>query len=192
MKLILSSCDFSNPESAECIIRNLPKPIEECKVLFIPNEKATPELINSPLYRERLNAYGFSFQNIIVFDHTRSEDFKSLSPDVIYVSGGNTFGTLTKLRKCRFDEALIDYIKSGVTYIGGSAGAHIVTQNIKHIEEYDENNVGLTDYSGLGLFDGILVCHYTYHRKAHLDRLISEGVYAVHFLTDYDSIVIEA
>ena len=59
------------------------------------------------------------------------------------------------------------------------------------IEEYDENNVGLTDYSGLGLFDGILVCHYTYHRKAHLDRLISEGVYAVHFLTDYDSIVIE-
>ena len=40
MKLILSSRDFLNDNSRKVIMDNLPKKIEECKVLFIPNEKA--------------------------------------------------------------------------------------------------------------------------------------------------------
>lgn len=40
MKLILSSCDFRNEKSKKTIIDNLSKPIEQCKLLFFPNEKA--------------------------------------------------------------------------------------------------------------------------------------------------------
>ena len=191
MKLILSSCDFGNETSRKVILENLQKPISECRLLFIPNEKATPEIIATSLYSDRMCAHGFSLENIFIFDHTRPQDFKRLPIDVIYISGGNTFGTLDKLRKCGFDKDIINYVDSGVTYIGGSAGAHIATKSIEHVAEYDENNVGLSDYSGLGLFDGILVCHYTYHRKHHLDNLISDGKYNVQFLTDSDSIIID-
>ena len=43
MKLILSSCDFINENSKQVILDNLDKKLSECKVLFIPNEKATKE-----------------------------------------------------------------------------------------------------------------------------------------------------
>lgn len=189
MKLILSSCDFGNPESRKAIIENLPKSISECRLLFIPNEKATPEIIESDLYYDRMCNHGFTRKNIFVFNHLEPDNYRNLDIDIIYISGGNTFGTLDKIRKCGFDKDIINYIKSGVTYIGGSAGAHIVTQNIEHVAKYDENNVGVTDFNGLGLYDGILVCHYTYHRKHHLDMLIEQGKYKVQYLTDSDSII---
>ena len=110
--------------------------------------------------------------------------------DVIYISGGNTFGTLDKIRKCNFDKDIINYVKSGVVYIGGSAGAHIASKDIKHVEKYDENNVGITDYSGLGLFNGMLICHYTDERKADFEKLSANSEYKVYALTDEDSLVL--
>ena len=50
MKLILSSCDFRNEKSKKTILNNLGKPIDQCKLLFIPNEKATQEAIHSEKY----------------------------------------------------------------------------------------------------------------------------------------------
>lgn len=46
-KLILSSCDFRNAESAKCIYDNINMAIDKCKVLYFPNEKATEEQIKS-------------------------------------------------------------------------------------------------------------------------------------------------
>ncbi|MBQ2964225.1 MAG: Type 1 glutamine amidotransferase-like domain-containing protein [Clostridia bacterium] len=191
MKLILSSCDFRNEASKETILKNLPKPIEDCKLLFIPNEKADSQAINSDLYYNRMAEFGFSKANTYVFDHTKADKFRNLDIDLIYVSGGNTFGTLDKLRKCGFDKEIIEYVKNGVIYIGGSAGAHIATKNIEHVLKYDDNNTGLSDYNGLGLFDGVLICHYDYHRKNDLDTLIANSPYKVYYLTDSDSIVFE-
>ena len=127
MKLILSSCDFSNGASKQFILSHLPLPIERCRVLFIPNEKATTEKIQQGKYHKRLHACGFALENIYVFDENFANDFVNLPIDTIYVSGGNTFLTLHKLRTCGFDTILLRYIQSGVTYIGGSAGAHMVT-----------------------------------------------------------------
>ena len=131
-------------------------------------------------------AFGFSKANTYVFDHTKADKFRNLDIDLIYVSGGNTFGTLDKLRKCGFDKEIIEYVKNGVIYIGGSAGAHIATKNIEHVLKYDDNNTGLSDYNGLGLFDGVLICHYDYHRKNDLDTLIANSPYKVYYLTDSD------
>ena len=189
MKLILSSCDFSNDESREVIYQNLPKPIEKCKMLYIPNDRACPEAIASDVYCIRMQEYGFTKENVIVFDHTRPDDFKNLDLDIIYVGGGNTFGIYDKIRKCNFDKNIIDYVKSGVTYIGGSAGAYIVTQNIEHVLKYDDNNVEMTDFNGLGLFDGVILCHYTYLRKFDFDELCKTSPYKAYCLTDSDSIV---
>lgn len=63
--MILSSCDFSNPNSKQVILDNLDKELSECKVLFIPNQNATYEKIHSDKYYNRLKENGFIKKGVI-------------------------------------------------------------------------------------------------------------------------------
>ena len=171
-------------------MENLPKPISRCKLLYIPNEKATFETIHSDRYYLRMEEFGFTRENIYVFDYDNAEAFRNLDIDILYISGGNTFATIDRLRKCNFESEIIRYVKSGVIYIGGSAGAHIASQNIEHVAEFDPIPDGMTDFNGLGLFDGILICHYTEDRNALYEKLNAEGKYNVYALGNDDSLVI--
>ena len=191
MKLILSSCDFGNPTSARFIMDHLCKPISACKVLYFPNEKATPEKIKSGKYEARVSAFGFQRKNIYVANYFDPEPFLNLDIDVIYISGGNTFGTMKLIRDSGLDKAIVNYVQNGVVYIGGSAGAHIATADISHVEKYDKDTFGLTDFSGLDLFHGILICHYTEERRSDQDCLKAAGKYCVISLRDDQSVVIK-
>lgn len=190
MKLILSSSDFGNPLSAQFIKDNLGKPIGDCKVLYFPNEKATEERIKSDMYYDRLNAFGFQKQNITVFNYYEPFGYDNLDIDAIYISGGNTFGTIKRIREANADKLIIDYVNKGAVYIGGSAGAHIASANLSHVKKYDTNTFDITDFSGIGLFNGILICHYNDDRKAHLDELIADGSFNVVALKDGESILV--
>lgn len=197
MKMILSSSDFINSNSKEVIIKNVPKKLSENKVLFIPNEKATKEKINSNKYYERLYEDGFTNKdNIYVFDESNVDKFRNLNIDIIYVSGGNTFATLDKIRKCNFDKDIIEYVKKGVIYIGGSCGAHIVSKSIEHLLGLDNNYVNITDYNALGLLDGILIPHYgeeEYNPKLREEtykKALEENKYKVYKLTNDDSLIV--
>ncbi len=190
MKLILSSCDFKNGNSQKVILENLPKPINKCKLLFMPNEKATGEAIRGNKFISRMEEFGFARENIHVFDYYDPKPFFGLAIDVLYVSGGNTFATLARIRESGFDGEMVRYIMSGVTYIGGSAGAHIVTKSIAHLEGIDEKPADMTDLAGLGIFDGILICHYKEERQALYERLQKEGHYPVYALTDDEYLIV--
>ena len=190
MKLILTSTDFLTNESRKKIISELGD-VSKCKILFIPNENATIERIRSNEYYERLQAYGFSKKNIFVFDYTRPQDFKNIDIDAIYVGGGNTFSILKMLRDTEFDKEIIKYVLNGVIYIGGSAGAHIVTKNVEHVLHFDDNKVGLKDYNALGLFDGIIFCHYNDSRKKYVDKWKKKSNYSISILNDDEFIVYE-
>ena len=192
MKLILSSCDFRNDNARKTIINNLNKPIDQCKLLYIPNEKATFETIHSERYYLRMKEFGFARDNIYVFDYYNADAFRNLEIDIVYISGGNTFATIDRIRKCEFDQEIIRYVRNGVIYIGGSAGAHIASQNIEHVAEFDPIPEGMTDFNGLGLFDGILICHYTAERKALYDKLIAEEKFQIFTLSNDDSLVIDS
>lgn len=187
MKLLLSSRDFRNEHARDTILRHLPKPIGQCRVLFVPNEVPTKK---SKLYK-RLGECGFAKENIYLYDPACAAEFCDLPLDCIYISGGNTFAIVDKIRKGGLDRAIARYVQAGVVYIGGSAGVHIVSQDFRHVQQYDENTVGLTDFRGLGLFEGILVCHYGEERRASYEALCAEGRYEVCALTDEDCIVCE-
>ncbi len=191
MKLILSSCDFRNEQAKKVISEHLPKPISECRLLFIPNEKATAEAIHSGKFVFRMMSFGFTKENISVLDYDNANSFADLDIDVLYISGGNTFATLKRLRDCGFDQHIVRYLCSDVTYIGGSAGAHIVSKDISHLIGIDELPEQITDFSGLGLFDGIFVCHYREERRPLYEKLKAENKYHVYALTDDDSMVVE-
>ena len=194
MKLILSSCDFINDNSRKVINDNVD--VANSKVLFIPNEKATKELINSDKYYKRLYKDGFTENNIYIFDEENANQFINLDIDVIYVGGGNTFATLKKIKDCGFDKYIINYINNGVIYIGGSCGAHIVTKNIEHLLDLDNNYCNLDDYNGLGLLDGIIIPHFNevnYEPEKRTDlynKLITENKYKVYTLTNNESIIV--
>lgn len=191
MKLILSSCDFGDPTSAKFITDNLCKPISECKVLYFPNEKVTLEKIKSGKYEARVSAFGFQRKDIYVANYFDPAPFFDLDIDVIYISGGNTFGTMRLIRGAGFDKAIVDYVQSGVIYIGGSAGAHIATADISHVAKYDKDTFGLNNFSGLGLYNGILICHYSDDRKQHYDELCALGIHNVIALKNDQSIVVK-
>ena len=142
------------------------------------------------MYEKRLMAFGFQKKNIYVANYFQPKPFFDLKIDVIYISGGNTFGTMKRLRESGLDQAILNYVQNGVIYIGGSAGAHIATANIAHIAKYDKDTFGLTDFSGLGLYNGILICHYNEDRKADFEELKALGTYPVHALTDIQSILV--
>lgn len=194
MKLILSSCDFINDNSRKVINDNVD--VANSKVLFIPNEKATKELINSDKYYKRLYKDGFTENNIYIFDEENANQFINLDIDVIYVGGGNTFATLKKIKDCGFDKYIINYISNGVIYIGGSCGAHIVTKNIEHLLDLDNNYCNLDDYNGLGLLDGIIIPHfnevdYEPEKRTELyNKLITENKCKVYTLTNSESIIV--
>ena len=188
MKMFLTSTVFLNPLVTKKVFDKIDKDIKDCKVLFIPNEKATPEKLDSDKYINRVANWGFSKENVYVFDERYPEKFLKLDIDILTISGGNTFATMKKIRDCNFDKAIMNYVKNGVIYIGGSCGSHIVTKNIKHVEEFDDNYVNLKNYDGLDLFDGILICHYDDSRKKAFEELKDSNVYR---LTDNDVLYVE-
>lgn len=190
MKLILSSSDFGDPRSAKFIYDNLNIPIDKCRVLYFPNEKATADKIKNGKYESRLEAFGFQKKNIYVADYFAPSLFYDLDIDAIYISGGNTFGTMKLIREAKFDKAIINYVRNGAVYIGGSAGAHIASANIAHVAKYDKDTFGLNDLSGLGLYNGILICHYSKERSYDRQSLIRSSPYPLICLTDSESIII--
>lgn len=189
MKLILSSQDFRNPFSRQVILDNLPKPLKQCRLLFIPNEKTTGEKIRRGKYALRMEEFGLVRENVLVFDHEHPAVFLNLDVDAVYISGGNSFATLDRLRRSGFDREVIRLVQAGAVYIGGSAGAHIASRDLSHLTRYDPPPPEMTDFRGLGLFPGILLCHFTSDRQAHFDQLLSESIAPVHCLTDDDSII---
>lgn len=190
MKMILTSTDFLTPNSKKAIMSFIGD-ISKCRVLFIPNEKVTIEKLNSPKYYDRLVECGFNRNNIFVFNYLEPNKYVDLDIDAIYVSGGNTFGTLKMLKDSNFDKELIKYIKDNVIYIGGSAGTHIVTKNIEHVLPFDVDDFNIDNYNGLGLFDGIIFCHYNDDRKKYVDKTLKENKYNVYTLKDDEYIIVE-
>lgn len=190
MKLILSSCDFKNEKSKQVILENLGMPIEDCKVLFVPNEKANIRRIKNKKYIPRLLEAGFLEENISVFNYYDCEPFFGLDFDTVYIGGGNTFGTFERLLECNFTDEIVRIVKNGAVYIGGSAGAHIACPDFSHVSKYDENNTSLTEFKGLNLFDGYLICHFTEDRREYFEELKKHHK-KVLALTDEDAIVYE-
>lgn len=157
MKMILTSTDFLTKNSRNRILKEL-KDVSKCKILFIPNENSTTKDIYSNKYYDRLENYGFTKENIFIFDKNKSDEFKNLNIDAIY--------------------------------IGGSAGVHLITKSIEHVSYFDENKVNLKDLSGLGLFDGIIICHYTKERE-FIYKMYNNKYNKVLKLKDDEYIIIE-
>lgn len=162
------------------------------KLLIIPCASANEEKAGAQAIEDALS-FGFKREHIFVFS-VRSFSilgriYTEPKYDYIYVTGGNTFKLLHDLKKCGYDKVLRKMIIEGATYIGSSAGAYLVSKDISHIQQYDENNYGIDNFSGLGVLDARLICHFDKDRYYDYYKL-RMSTSDVLFTIDDDSVLV--
>lgn len=159
-KIVLTSCGIIDSELKDQFYRLLDKDISQIKLLYITiavdGEKDTDRKWLEEEYATILNL-GIKKENITEYHYEENVDFSSY--DIIYMIGGNTFYLLKELKEKNLVKKIIQAINNGVIYIGSSAGSIILGKTIETALPYDENWVGIEDFTGLNIVDGIIIPH---------------------------------
>ena len=111
---------------------------------------------------EMLESLGYKIEiiDITKFDEVYLQD-KILNSECICISGGNTFYLMQEINKKNLKKVLVKRIKEGAFYIGESAGAIIMSENIEYNQIMDDKSIAseLDDYAGLNVFDHYVLPH---------------------------------
>lgn len=79
----------------------------------------------------------------------------------IFIGGGDTYKLLADLKSCSAYEKIQNFLATGGTVFGGSAGAIIFGKNLDSCSHEDRNTVGLQDTSGFNqVFGAYIGAHY--------------------------------
>lgn len=168
-KLIFTSCGLTTEVGEKLIRKELSAYDLKDKKIFLfhePHDHIEGKLV------EVCEKMGFMKENIILSG--KQKDMQEVMDcDIYYCTEGNTYEILDLLR----ERGLVSVIREGFAkgnkiYIGCSAGAAIAGVTIEEIGDMDSNFVKMTDFEGLGLFDGIIIPHYN---KKELERFISNS-----------------
>ena len=133
------------------------------KIVFIPtagNVEPYTGYIDEGV--EMLMSLGYELEIIDISKY--DEDYlknKLSKTECICISGGNTFYLLQELKKKNLIGLLYERIKEGLFYIGESAGAIIMSENIEYNQMMDDKSIAseLDDYTGVNVFDHYVLPH---------------------------------
>ncbi len=133
------------------------------KIVFIPtagNVEPYTGYIDEGIEMLKSLGYEVEILDITKFDETYLKD-KFLKTECICISGGNTFYLLQEIKRKNLVEVLLKRIKEGLFYIGESAGAIIMSENIEYSQMMDDKSIAseLDDYAGLNVFDHYVLPH---------------------------------
>ena len=181
----------------EEILKILPKPLSKLKMVCIttahnPDVEKNPEYVSKD--KVALKATGLKFQELDIKDKTEKELRKILSDkNVIYVQGGNSFYLLKYIRESGFDKVVKDLINQGVVYIGVSAGSMVACQTIEtaNWKHQDKNEVGLEDFTAMGLVPFNVFVHYSPEYTSTVGEELSKSKFPLHLLTDSQALLIK-
>ena len=114
--------------------------------------------------KKELEKAGMIIDILDISQAEKSEIVKKIkNNDFIYVSGGNIFYLLQEMKKTGADEIIVEEVNNGKLYIGESAGAMIVSENIKYsglMDDGTEYISELKNLNSLNLVDFYTVPHY--------------------------------
>ena len=133
------------------------------KIVFIPtagNVEPYTGYIDEGIEMLKSLGYEVEILDITKFDETYLKD-KFLKTECICISGGNTFYLLQEIKRKNLVEVPFKRIKEGLFYIGESAGAIIMSENIEYNQIMDDKSIAseLDDYMGVNVFDHYVVPH---------------------------------
>lgn len=191
MKLLLTSTGLSNNKIANTFLQLLTKPIAQVKVIFIPTASRTAEekkYVNAS--RNELITLGVNENNIRIVDlqsKVKQDDFNNI--DVVYVCGGNTFYLLKQVRESELDKVIKKFVNTDMVYVGVSAGSILAGPNIDVASPFDENDVGLTELTGLNLTDIVASPHYVTDEESIIKPFAEK--FKVVRITDAQAILVD-
>jgi len=188
MKLLLTSAGFLNKGVSDIFLQLLNKPVEQISIIFIPTASRTEEEIKY-VNKSKQELVNLGIKNITTLnlDHKITAD-EIKNVDVIYICGGNTFYLLQKIRESCLDRLLLNY--DGL-YVGVSAGSIVAGPNIEIASPGDENDIGLSDLTGMKLVDFAVAPHYQMEDQAVIDELKNQVDYEIVTLTDNQAVLAE-
>lgn len=133
------------------------------KIVFIPtagNVEPYTGYIDEGV--EMLKSLGYELEIIDISKY--DDDYlknKLSKTECICISGGNTFYLLQELKKKNLIGLLYERIKEGLLYIGESAGAIIMSENIEYNQIMDDKSIAseLDDYMGVNVFNHYVLPH---------------------------------
>lgn len=147
----------------ESITKKYLSKMDSNKIVFIPtagNVEPYTGYIDEGV--EMLKSLGYELEIIDISKY--DEDYlknKLSKTECICISGGNTFYLLQELKKKNLIGLLYERIKEGLFYIGESAGAIIMSENIEYSQMMDDKSIAseLDDYTGVNVFDHYVLPH---------------------------------
>jgi peptidase E len=111
-----------------------------------------------------LQAHGFLCQSLDIAGWSGLALAEHLADyDALYIQGGNTFHLLDQMRRSGADRIIRELVAHGTVYCGVSAGSIVAGPEIGIAgwsPDWDRNEVGLTDLTGLRLVPVIISPHY--------------------------------
>lgn len=130
------------------------------------------------------------------------EKAKLLGSNILLITGGNTFELLNNLRNSGLDKAIKDFTQKDEFILAGfSAGAIVLSPTIESAQQpagpdpedlMDENLVGITDLTGLGIIDFEVFPHFVeVSDRETLKKYQAQSKYQVKEITDEDYIVLD-
>ncbi len=156
-KILLTSCGIIDENLQKEFKKLFSKNVEDLKVLYIPIA-ADVEKGDKTWLKKEYNSIlllGIKEENILEYRMDYEIDINKF--DFIYVMGGNTFYLLQKIRENKFEDKIISAIENGIVYVGSSAGSITMGTTIETSCDVNDNYV--TDFTGLKMFDGIIIPH---------------------------------
>ena len=147
----------------ESITKKYLSKMDSNKIVFIPtagNVEPYTGYIDEGV--EMLKSLGYELEIIDISKY--DEDYlknKLSKTKCICISGGNTFYLLQELKKKNLIGLLYERIKEGLFYIGESAGAIIMSENIEYSQMMDDKSIAseLDDYTGVNVFEHYVLPH---------------------------------
>jgi peptidase E len=188
MKLLLTSAGFLNKEVSNTFLSLLNKPTGQIHIIFIPTASRTEEELKY-VEESRQELVDLGITNIITLNLDRKVTANEIdNTDAIYVCGGNTFYLLQKIRESGLDQLLPSF--SGL-YVGVSAGSIVVGPNIEVSGPWDENDVNLSNTTGMKIVDFAVVPHYQRKDQTVVKDLKNRADYEIMELTDNQAVLVE-
>jgi dipeptidase E len=175
MKLLLSSCSLVHTAelitALHALLQPRPGPWRICHIITaglagrpaVDRSWATEPWVGDE--EQQLQAHGFLCQTLDITGWSEPALAEHLAGfDVLYIQGGNTFHLLDQMRRSGADRIIQDLVAGhGTVYCGVSAGSIVAGPDIGVAgwsPDWDRNEVGLTDLTGLCLVPFILSPHY--------------------------------
>lgn len=192
-RIVLTSCGIINDDFKNSFYEIINKnELKDMKVLYITTAADGETDEDKSWMFEEYNTIldlGIDENNIIEYK-IGSYEINLNDYNIIYMMGGNTFYLLDMIRNYHFDKQIKDAIKSGVIYIGSSAGSEILGNSIETALPYDANNINMTDFTGLKIIDGLIVPHCN-RKQEFIENLKSSTNEKLYLLCDGDGIIIK-